>query len=751
MAVESSVRLRVDGTSAVSALRGVNTAATGATKAVGLLSAALKAVPLLTLAETARRFFRGFAEADNAAAAVRTLGVDSAQLQKKLLGVTAELKGQVGQTELLAASYDVASAGFNDAASAADILKAASLGAKGGLSDLNTVADATTSVLNAYGLSSDKAAKLVDGFIQTQNDGKIVVAQYAKQIGRVAPIAAAAGVGIDELNAAISTVTAQGVPIESTFAGLRQVIASVIKPTDEASKAAKALGIDFSSAAIKSKGFGGFLEEVVEKTGGSEVALTKLFGSVEAIAAVLPLTNDGLVSFNQNLDNQADSAGAARDAANQLGGTITSQLDAIFNNVGTLARQLDTQLEPALGGVLGKIQEVTAEFVKFFALLAEGPSTLSIFQANLSSFFGAQSQAVDNLVTAVGQLGAATINSEDEAVRFEAQIERISASLTGLRKNTSTQQLFDRGLVDNISTVVRELDNLRDKVEAARAAGFGGTGGDGARTAVVNPLQAQVDALLAQLKSATQQKTDPIAQQRKSAEQLLRTLQQTGELTATLTDGEREKLELQFAQENLARQFPLLSKKELDVLRDQLEVNFNLQQGKEALLELDKKAKAEADALKQKYEQLDTAFRNGVVDALFAAVEGTKSLADSLVGVIKQMAKLILQQQLLNALKGFSFTSFLGFANGGRPPVGRPSVVGERGPELFVPDRAGTIIPNHALGGGAMGTSVVVNVDASGTSVAGNEGTSRQFGALIGAAVQGEILKQQRPGGLLSR
>ena len=228
-----------------------------------------------------------------------------------------------------------------------------------------------------------------------------------------------------------------------------------------------------------------------------------------------------------------------------------------------------------------------------------------------------------------------------------------------------------------------------------------------------------------------------------------------------MTDGEREKLELQFAQENLARQFPLLGKEELDVLRDQLEVNFNLKQGKEAQLELDKKAKAEADALKKKYEELDMAFRNGIVDALFAAVEGTKSLGDALLGVIKQMAKLILQQQLMNALSGFNLFSGGGggipssfkisgmkfFANGGRPPVGRPSVVGERGPELFVPDRAGTIIPNGAFGG----ANVVVNVDASGSSVQGDEGSSRQLGALIGAAVQGEIIKQQRPGGLLSR
>ena len=48
-----------------------------------------------------------------------------------------------------------------------------------------------------------------------------------------------------------------------------------------------------------------------------------------------------------------------------------------------------------------------------------------------------------------------------------------------------------------------------------------------------------------------------------------------------------------------------------------------------------------------------------------------------------------------------------GFANGGDPPVGRASIVGERGPELFVPRTAGTIIPNNALS--SIGGSQVVN------------------------------------------
>ena len=89
----------------------------------------------------------------------------------------------------------------------------------------------------------------------------------------------------------------------------------------------------------------------------------------------------------------------------------------------------------------------------------------------------------------------------------------------------------------------------------------------------------------------------------------------------------------------------------------------------------------------------------------------------------------------------------LKFANGGRPPVGRASLVGERGPELFMPDTAGTIIiPNHAMGS----TTVIVNVDASGSNVEGDEKQGRELGRLISVAVQSELVNQKRPGGLLA-
>ena len=159
----------------------------------------------------------------------------------------------------------------------------------------------------------------------------------------------------------------------------------------------------------------------------------------------------------------------------------------------------------------------------------------------------------------------------------------------------------------------------------------------------------------------------------------------------------------------------------------------------------------EAERLQKIYDGIGQTISTGIVDSLMEA----KSVSEALGGVLNNIARQMMQLGINTLLKSTGFGIFAnlpGFANGGRPSVGRPSVVGERGPELFVPDRAGTIIPNHALGGGGgMSTNVTVNVDASGSSVQGDEGSSRQLGALIGAAVQGEIIKQQRPGGLLSR
>ena len=89
-------------------------------------------------------------------------------------------------------------------------------------------------------------------------------------------------------------------------------------------------------------------------------------------------------------------------------------------------------------------------------------------------------------------------------------------------------------------------------------------------------------------------------------------------------------------------------------------------------------------------------------------------------------------------------------ALGGPVNKGGSFIVGERGPELFVPNQSGNIIPNHDLAGiGGGGINIVVNVDASGSSVQ-SDGDGQQFGEALATAIQLEIVKQKRSGGLLA-
>jgi len=83
---------------------------------------------------------------------------------------------------------------------------------------------------------------------------------------------------------------------------------------------------------------------------------------------------------------------------------------------------------------------------------------------------------------------------------------------------------------------------------------------------------------------------------------------------------------------------------------------------------------------------------------------------------------------------------------GGGVTAGKSYLVGERGAELFTPGATGTIAPNHAMGG----TNIVVNVDASGSSVEGDEEQGRELGRMISVAIQSELIKQKRPGGMLA-
>jgi|TARA_R100000479_G_scaffold131667_2_gene69495 hypothetical protein len=211
---------------------------------------------------------------------------------------------------------------------------------------------------------------------------------------------------------------------------------------------------------------------------------------------------------------------------------------------------------------------------------------------------------------------------------------------------------------------------------------------------------------------------------------------------------------------------------EIQIYEEQLRQLKNREKQEDALNERLRIQKAQTAELQNVYKQIGQTIETGVVEAISAAVDKTKTLGEVASNVLRQIANQLLQMGV-SQLIGSIFNPFGPLmAPGGRyegqkgplpavppplPPIpkalggavgaGRPYMVGERGPELFVPGAQGNIVPNNAMGG----ANIVVNVDASGTAVQGDQGNGEQLGRLIGAAVQAELIKQKRPGGLLTR
>ena len=169
---------------------------------------------------------------------------------------------------------------------------------------------------------------------------------------------------------------------------------------------------------------------------------------------------------------------------------------------------------------------------------------------------------------------------------------------------------------------------------------------------------------------------------------------------------------------------------------------------------------------------LSNAIRTGFEDSFKGIIRGTMSVSDAFRNMLNRIADHFLdtaarlaaaqiQKSFLglfsnmfsfdtlsdDVFKGFDSKPLVELAEGGPARSGNSYIVGERGPALFTPGVSGTVTPNHALGGS---TNIVVNVDASGSSVETDEEQGRQLGQLISAAIQSELIKQKRPGGMLA-
>lgn len=265
-------------------------------------------------------------------------------------------------TELASATYDAISAGVapEDAAYWAE---RAAMAGKAGRSDASTVINGASSIYNAWGAKATGGLDhILDSMMTAQNLGKTTVGELSSQIGQVSGLAPQLNLSMEEVLSSVAALTAGGLSTSSAITGLRGVLSAVIKPTSEAAEMAKELGIDFSAAGLKAKGFTGFLAEVASVTDGDSEKLGKLFGSVEGLNAVLMLGTTAADKYHSVLAEMTGASGTLDAAFETRVSSRSAQLEGSMNRLKNTGIELAQNLYPAVDTITNLIGGV-AEYV----------------------------------------------------------------------------------------------------------------------------------------------------------------------------------------------------------------------------------------------------------------------------------------------------------------------------------------------------------------------------------------------------
>lgn len=239
-------------------------------------------------------------------------------------------------------------------------LEASARSSVGGMADLGQVVGVTSTIIKNYGASWDEAGAIQDKIQLTAKNGVTDFGQLGAALPRVTANAATLGVSIDELMGTFATLTGVSGNTAEVSTQLAAVFNSLVKPSSEATRMAREMGIQFDAAAIKAAGgFQAFLSDLDRSVKSYSAAsgvleqevYGKLFGSAEALRALIPLNGELADTFSRNVATMADSAGtmdAAFESMSQTGESAAQALKNKFAAFGDMISEATSWAKPFL-------------------------------------------------------------------------------------------------------------------------------------------------------------------------------------------------------------------------------------------------------------------------------------------------------------------------------------------------------------------------------------------------------------------
>lgn len=329
---------------------------------------------------------RQFDEASRAAAEYQNSMLEVSTLsdmnKSSMVALSANLQdlavrfGQV-DTVMAKAQYDVMSAGFSDIGDSMYILEAASKSAIGGVSNVATSAKLLTQIINAYGGSAEDAAGISDQLFATVKNGVTTFEELAANLGKVTGTAATAKIRLSEILAAIAVMTKRGINTAESVTALNGLILAIGAATGESKGKLDELGVTLDGglapalAAVNGAAAGNLavLRELIPEMAALKGAATAgAGGAAELTAQILKIESAakaGEEAF-QKMSGGAELAGKRLEAAEgrlkqAFGGTLLNERAAVTNARAESINGLATSIEN-LSASMSPFRDMTMDF-----------------------------------------------------------------------------------------------------------------------------------------------------------------------------------------------------------------------------------------------------------------------------------------------------------------------------------------------------------------------------------------------------
>ena len=365
------------------------------------------------------------------------------------------------QQELSQALFTVASAGLRGA-EATEVLERAAKASAIGLGDTQQIAQALTGVLQAYSKENLTAAEATDTLTAIVREGNLEAESLAPTLGRIVGIGSQLGISFKELGANIATFTRLGVPAEEAVVGLRGIMTSFLKPTQDAEKALATLGLTSQDLRDKvgEEGLQSTLAFLTESFKGNDEALVSVFGNVRALSAVLGTAGAQGQEYASVLDNISNSTGIVDEGFKNVSQTSGFQFQQTLNTLRNAGLELGAALLPlvtklanflttALNGFRNLSTETKTIILTLTAVLAaSGP---------IMSAIGFISAAIPLIISPVGLIVAGIIAATIAVIKFWGTIRPILVKTINFFIDLYNENMIFRGA---INLVILSFKNL---------------------------------------------------------------------------------------------------------------------------------------------------------------------------------------------------------------------------------------------------------------------------------------------------